>query len=920
MPNFLKRRCNRGETTSFEKVVFQELSCVGEKIDGYDFENSTRPKGGKNSPPEWPKQPSRELSEKLFDKKLTALCLSGGGIRSATFCLGILQALAKEKLLSQFHYLSTVSGGGYIGAWLSAWASRSRSDVALVEKSLAPDGEEPAPLMRLRDFTNYLTPRRGPMGLDSWTFVSTYLRNLILNWLLLAPLFLFVVWAPKATALIFEFLEATYFEAQENEWARCAVLALAAVIYAVAFAVSSAQLVDVKIKADAAADDETEAAAREQKEQYGYDTKQFLLRILAPSQLAAICATVALAREPAAHLISVEGLRDFAIGGAVVWTVPFLLVAALKKGRQLSFGWPSPVWARVIGGALFGVILASGFWLVQCLSQNDDRIVVVFGAAVFMIAHMAGQIIFAALTSEITRFDDVLEWAARAAAAWLIFLFIWMALASVVLWSQELQQMLFSYLGKWGQGLLLSSGVLTGFVSALLGKSERSPAKPGGMKAGGAFDPTKVALLCALIFFLILFFELSIVFDWIVLRGDSLGCLLKERCVSPERVRDVLVALVAIALWQAVASRVININRFSLHAFYRNRLIRAYLGASNDNRSANAFTGFDQRDNLDMCELHAGKPFLIANTALNLVHGKRLAWQERKATSFTISRCAAGNPAVGYRPSGEYGNAVSLGTAMAISGAAISPNMGYHTSAILSFMMTLFNARLGWWLGNPWRENWREASPRRSSLAIVAELFGLTDDESDYVYLSDGGHFENLGVYEMLRRRCRTIVVIDAGCDPELKFEDLGNLVRKARIDFNIEITFAEPSPPFAGLERARLGLVNHPKPPGKAPYCIIGDIAYPDIPDERASLIYIKAAIHGDEPEDVWAYAAAHSEFPHESTSDQFFSESQFESYRRLGLHIGTKIFSGRRKSRDHAFDLLERVKAHLAGHACSE
>lgn len=907
MPELFQKRCNRGETLSLETAIFEELYSIDEKIEGYDFENSATPQVNAGSPPGWPEQPSSELSAKLFDKKLTALCLSGGGIRSATFCLGILQALAKQNLLSQFHYLSTVSGGGYIGAWFSAWASRSGSNVGAVEKSLAGDGVEPEPLERLRDFTNYLTPRMGLFSLDSWTFLSTYVRNLTLNWLLLLPLFLLVVAAPKATALSFEFVEELKrCESFPYLWVRYAATALAVIIYVVALFLSSAQLLQVKSETDATA---TGAPRRP----YGYDTKKYLSRILIPSQLAAVVATIAMANAPF-DLISTEVLGAFAIGGAIVWTFPYLLAAAFVKGAYLSFGWPSPFWARVISGALFGVLLAVGFWLIQTYGGGDDRIIVVFGAAVFIMAHMAGQIIFSALTSEITRFDDVLEWAARAAAAWLIFLFVWVILASLVLWSQELQAALLCYLPKWGQWFMASSGLAAGVLSATLGKSKRSPAKPGETKSGGGLDPSKIAILFALIFFLILFFELSILFDWVVLRGTSVSALLNEQRVGGKEILYILGALGGLLFWKYVTSHNININRFSLHAFYRNRLIRAYLGASNDNRNANAFTGFDQHDNLDMCELHEGKPLFIANTALNLVHGKRLAWQERKASSFTISRCATGNPAVGYRPTGEYGKSVSVGTAMGISGAAISPNMGYHSSAILSFIMTLFNARLGWWLGNPCKEYWREASPRHSSRAIVAELFGLTDDDNDYVYLSDGGHFENLGVYEMLRRRCRTIVVIDAGCDPFLKYEDLGNLVRKARIDFNVEITFAEPSPPFLGAERTRLGLVNQPKPPCAAPYCIVGDISYPDIPEEKASLIYIKAAIHGDEPEDVWAYAAAHPGFPHESTSDQFFSESQFESYRRLGLHIGTKIFSGTKKSRAHAFDLLERAKAHLS------
>jgi hypothetical protein len=299
------------------------------------------------------------------------------------------------------------------------------------------------------------------------------------------------------------------------------------------------------------------------------------------------------------------------------------------------------------------------------------------------------------------------------------------------------------------------------------------------------------------------------------------------------------------------------------------------------------------------------------------VHGENLAWQERKASSFTVSPLAVGNPALGYRQAKKYGNQISLGTAMAISGAAASPNMGYHSSSPVALLMTLFNVRLGWWLGNPAHRAWNLSGPRQAFLPFIFELFGLTDDQRRFVYLSDGGHFENLGIYEMLQRRCRTIVAVDAACDPELEFGDLGNAIRKARIDFGVEISF--PQPPSPNRKPTRLGLINRPKRPALSPYCAIGRIRYPEIPDEEGTLIYIKAAIHGDEPEDILTYATASKAFPHESTMDQFFTESQFESYRRLGVHIGMTMFGRQREDRGHsdAFELAKIATEHALGHA---
>ena len=136
-----------------------------------------------------------------------ALCLSGGGIRSASFALGVLQALASYGLLRHFHYLSTVSGGGYIGSWLSAWRFHQRNNEAvfnaLAKRSGYPVARdetfaEPAELQQLRANSNFLTPRLGAFSADTWTGVALYIRNFLLNWLIFAPLFLGLLLVPHA--------------------------------------------------------------------------------------------------------------------------------------------------------------------------------------------------------------------------------------------------------------------------------------------------------------------------------------------------------------------------------------------------------------------------------------------------------------------------------------------------------------------------------------------------------------------------------------------------------------------------------------------------------------------------------------------------------------------------------------------------
>src|SRR3954465_7508135 len=137
----------------------------------------------------------------LGGKQRSALCISGGGIRSATFALGALQGLAEHGLLAQFDYLSTVSGGGYIGSWLSAWPPRLNgieNVVPHLRTDAPPPGPgDPNPLDHLREYNNYLSPKLGGFSADTWTLIATVLRNIALNWLVLIPLLLFFLVAPR---------------------------------------------------------------------------------------------------------------------------------------------------------------------------------------------------------------------------------------------------------------------------------------------------------------------------------------------------------------------------------------------------------------------------------------------------------------------------------------------------------------------------------------------------------------------------------------------------------------------------------------------------------------------------------------------------------------------------------------------------
>jgi hypothetical protein len=214
---------------------------------------------------------------------------------------------------------------------------------------------------------------------------------------------------------------------------------------------------------------------------------------------------------------------------------------------------------------------------------------------------------------------------------------------------------------------------------------------------------------------------------------------------------------------------------------------------------------------------------------------------------------------------------------MAISGAAASPNMGHYTTGAVSFLLTIFSVRLGWWLGNPRKKKyWESGHPRSSWRAMINELTGNTDDDQNEVYLSDGGHFENLGIYELVRRRCRVIIACDAGADFGCHCNDLASAIEKCRVDFatTIEIKLDDIYPTH-GLPRLSRSAFS------------IGTIRYPD--KRNGTLIYIKPSLVANLPQDVLSYARLENMFPHQSTIDQFFDEAQFESYRTLGFECAS-------------------------------
>jgi hypothetical protein len=184
--------------------------------------------------------------------------------------------------------------------------------------------------------------------------------------------------------------------------------------------------------------------------------------------------------------------------------------------------------------------------------------------------------------------------------------------------------------------------------------------------------------------------------------------------------------------------------------------------------------------------------------------------------------------------------------------------------------------RLGWWIGNPAGEGWRRGSPIIGFFSLLRELLGSANDDSKYVYLSDGGHFENLAVYELVRRGCRLIVTCDASCDFGYGFGDLHNAIERCRTDFGVEIEVdTSDLSPDDGVAQSHFAVGKIHYPPGSA--------------EDDGVIIYLKPTLMADDPADVLGYKAQNDAFPNDTTANQWFDEAHFENYRALGKAAGT-------------------------------
>jgi hypothetical protein len=913
------------------------------------------------------------------DDALVGLAISGGGIRSATFALGVLETLRRRGILPRVDYLSTVSGGGYVGAWLTGnchrhhdWLAADDATGSLWLKSIA----------HLRRYSNYLSPKLGILSADTWSMLTIWLRNtsLIQGTVVLAiavalmmprPLFeAFVHWPWAgffrwATILLFVFgivgiagnllrltsdtqpriLKAAAWPIglsigllllgtawaygawmNFNPFATGEVSYRAAIPIATLLVVGGFFLQPFAVRVVAGFQNEDEAAT-----QINYTQGWVQAVVILPLMITAFLVAAILWGETtgvpvASPLEDLDSYEAFLLTAWRYWPFPLSVVfvsiwllsycgirRSSRAGKAAVLLSPF-VAVPVLHALLCGVMLLLHHWAQQ---PGGTLKAFVWAPPLVTLAFVQTIVILIGMMGRQST-DAVREWWSRLGAWLAIYALGWMVVT------------LSTVYGPWAIDLAVSShpwtsmtvgsGWLATIVAGLFGGAsgstgEADAAKSTSTKAKEVLAKVAPFLFIAAVLISVAYLLRALVLLQAAMDWDAVSASVLDHARHAAFLDYSLFIWAGIAIALVIMAWRVDINEFSLNAFYRNRLVRCYLGATrvdDPTRVPQNFTGFDGEDDIQLDHLVRGGapqgPLHIVNCALNLGGSSDLALHTRHSAVFTLSPLFCGSPYVsrdqtgrggplGYVETAVYGGhtaAPTLGQAISVSGAAASPNMGYHTSPVVAFLLTLFNVRLGWWFPNPGQTATDVASPHFSLRYLIAELFGLANDTSRFVMISDGGHFENLAAYELIRRRCKVVIISDGECDPALTFEGLGTLIRMCEVDFNCRITI--------DVERLRLTGT----PVWSQQRHAIGRIRYDN--GDTGVLIYLKAAMTGHEDTAVLQYKSSHPSFPHESTGDQFYREDQFESYRRLGQQVAGEVF---REGRDtdlvrHAEELL--------------
>ncbi len=752
------------------------------------------------------------------------LALSGGGIRSATFCWGLVQALARRGELLRFDLISTVSGGGYLGSALGRLFDRAESpqQVREIEAQLGASDERWFGYW-LRDGARFLQ-RGGKLELAE--LLGTFLRNLMAIHLEIAQLAialglmlmsgnLLLWWAWPGSPL-------------SVAWLLAVLPALLALWLAIAYWNSMPP---------------PGRAEGRQRWRWG---GLALVVLLAMASHRLWMGDTGLAAEGAllrGHAATVLLLMALAVGSARLG----IRLRLRRQAARLVRGNDGAQAARNLRLQLRNDI---GTLMARALEA---------GVALLLLGlldWLAWQLAFGAPLG--------LGWLGGVAALLGVARAVWPRLVALLPGVPRLLRGATLHIVN-GLGLLL----LAALVALWMALAYR-------LAIGLTPDGTQIAVVPSLWF-------------------AALGLLM-------------LAALQGLA-----QGRVQMLNHSSLHAFYRARLTRSFLGAANPARFAQAgddgnlamlkpvrsrgtatrFIEADARDDVSLADYapqRHGGPVHLLNVCVNETENLRggLSNVDRRGQLLTLApRGLARLGLGGWRPL-PRGQDHTLGTWMAVSGAALASGLGPRTQPGISALLTLMGARLGlWWQG---AARWSGGLARRLTRRelLLRELLGRFDRRQPAWFLSDGGHFENTGAYALLAQECGFIVLADCGADPGYQFSDLENLVRLARIDLQAEIQFLKPCP---GRPAPRhVGSLDE-LAGNESEACIAVAQVHYLRSGREGLLVLVKPNLFQGLPIDLVNFRRKNEDFPQQASTDQSFSEAQWESYHKLGEIFGRML-----------------------------
>ena len=848
-----------------------------------------------------------------------ALAFSGGGIRSATFCLGVLQGLVRsappsqeiaavpgrpgssaKSLLPHFDYLSTVSGGGYCGSFFGSLFAADRlnpagklDDSATALQAYKVFEAEPPGRLRSSVVFDPAAPGIGPLA---------WLRE---NGRYMAP------------------------------------TGSGDMVYALALTIRN----------------------------------WFAMHYVLGMVLLTAFALLAFIR---AFLI--EYLPDFLAPPSYLWHEAALLLAAQCSYCGISLWW-SPLWWLLLPLLGFWLIPAGlAFWLTHPV--EDGKLsdptkwrtlapescagagLYLFLIGAFGLFHLSEgwkSVVIALMivgaiavlgsawhfATTFTRYDRPLSIAdqrvtlTRGLARGLLWLAAIALLAAVDTTSQSLYVNLQQITGWLTSTAAMGAIVwIVRHLSTVFADKERK-----GLLAKIPLDGIIAVAGFVLLFLVALFWSMLVM--WIQWQAGAPASTLLSDPIAHREMLDVLGVTAVLALLLTLLSGLFPgfLNLSTLQGLYSARLTRAYLGASNGVRFASNNAAFRSvaepvpGDFISNDEYYKNPlmPIHIINVCVNQNSdpAEQLVQRDRKGKPLAIlpGGFSLDGTLHNFPPNdrkSELDEDLSIGEWIGVSGAAFSTGLGRRTTLGYSLLMGLANVRLGrWWRSgitsetlNDWSQKVRKTFKTQAYLfdELLATFYGT---RRPLQYLSDGGHFENTAAYELLRpgRNVRLIVLCDCGCDPKYEFEDLANLTRLVRIDFGVEVEVdrdaatAEHLKEIFGTPEEFLPTDDRKTDPLNATKCALLLKAFFHPPAPRATrkpdayIIVLKPRLIPSVAIDLAQYRSTHAAFPQEPTADQFYDEAQWESYRRLGMEIASRVFGVEDHRHAYRKALWERV-----------